>query len=355
MTKIAILGYGVVGSGVARLVGNCGALVEARRGVTLAVKSILDIREFPGDPLEKCFVNDFALIENDPEIEIVAETIGGVRHAYDFTKRALSAKKSVVTSNKELVATHGAELLALARENGVHYLFEAAVGGGIPIIHPLAQCLSADYITEVSGILNGTSNYILTRMKDNGFTFDEALAEAQKLGYAEADPTDDVQGNDTARKMCILASMLSGRRVYPEQIEAEGITGVTPEHLEEAEKNGYAVKLVGRIRQGKNGPPAVYVAPHLVRRGHPLHSTDDVFNGVLLSCDMTGDVFLYGRGAGDLPTASAVLSDILCATSTKDPLGGLDWGDIPTTVAFPGNVKDGPHHVFADGAEMRIL
>jgi homoserine dehydrogenase len=355
MTKVAILGYGVVGSGVAQLIHNCQALIEARRGAGLSVKSILDIRDFPDDPFAEIFVKDFKLIEDDPEVTIVVEAIGGVRHAYDFTKRALLAKKHVVTSNKELVATHGAELLALARTNMVHYLFEAAVGGGIPLIYPITQCLSVNHITEVAGILNGTSNYILTRMRDNGFTFEEALLEAQKLGYAESDPTDDVQGHDTSRKMCILASMLSGRCVHPDQVETEGIACVKPEHLEEAASAGCSIKLVGRIRQGKSGPPSVYVAPHMVKRGHPLHSTDDVFNGVLLGCDMTGDVFLYGRGAGKLPTASSVLSDIIACLCSSDPLGGLGWEDIPVTVAIPPAAKDGPHHIFADGTVMRVL
>jgi homoserine dehydrogenase len=355
MTKIAILGYGVVGSGVAQLIHESRALIEVRRGVAVSVKSILDIREFPGDIFENMFVKDFERVEKDSEINIVVEAIGGIGIAYEFTKRALAAKKHVVTPNKELVATHGAELLALARENRVHYLFEAAVGGGIPIIHPIAQCLSADRITEVSGILNGTSNYILTRMRDNGFTFDEALLEAQKLGYAESDPTDDVMGNDTARKMCVLASMLSGRSVHPDQVEAEGITDITLEHQKEAAEAGYSIKLLGRIRQGNGGPPAVYVAPHLVKQGHPLHSTDDVFNGVLLGCDVTGDVFLYGRGAGKLPTASAVLSDILACLCSSDPLGGFNWEDIPMPVAYPPKASDGPHHAFSDGTVMRIL
>jgi homoserine dehydrogenase len=353
--KIAVLGYGVVGSGVAQIIHDSQALVEARRGVALSVKSILDVREFPGDANEKLFVKDFSAIEEDPDISVVVEAIGGTRYAYEFTKRALLAKKSVVTPNKELVATHGAELLSVADENGVYYLFEAAVGGGIPIIRPITQCLSADRITEVSGILNGTSNYILTRMRDDGFSFEEALLEAQKLGYAESDPTDDVQGSDTARKMCILASMLSGRSVHPDQVDTEGITKITREHLDEAAAAGGSIKLVGRIRQGKGGPPAVYVAPHLVRRGHPLHSTDDVFNGVLLDCDKTGDVFLYGRGAGKLPTASSVLSDILACFDFGDPLGGMVWEDIPLTVAFPPGAADSAHHIFTDGTVMRVL
>jgi homoserine dehydrogenase len=344
MTNIAVLGYGVVGSGVAEVVTDSAALMEARCGIKLSLKSILDIRQFHGDPFSGHFVKDFATIENDPSVHVVVEAIGGTGAAYDFTRRALRSGKHVVTSNKELVAEHGAELLTLARS-----------GGGIPVIHPIAQCLSADRITEVAGILNGTSNYILTRMKDNGFTFDEALKEAQKLGYAESDPTDDVQGHDTARKMCILAAMLSGRSIHPDQVETEGITGITPKHLEEAVTAGYSIKLVGRVRQGKGGPPAVYVAPHLVKQGHPLHSTDDVFNGILLGCDMTGDVFLYGRGAGKLPTASAVLSDILSCLCSDDPLGGLDWKDIPLTIALPPDVLNGPHHVFTDGTAMRIL
>ncbi|MDR0292903.1 MAG: homoserine dehydrogenase [Oscillospiraceae bacterium] len=354
MKQVAILGYGIVGSGTAGVLRESAALIEARCGLTLGLKSILDIRQFPGDPFAGRFVSDFSAIETDSDVEIVVEAIGGTGAAYDFTKRALKAGKHVVTSNKELVAGHGAELLALARENRVNYLFEAAVGGGIPLIHPLTQCLTVNRICGISGILNGTSNYILTRMKENGFTFDEALLEAQKLGYAESDPTDDVMGSDTARKICILASLISGRQILPGRIRTEGIGGVTAEQLREAGGHGYAVKLLGRA-QFCGPKPLVYVAPHLIPKGHPLHSVDGVFNGVMLNGDIVGDVFFYGRGAGSRPTASAILSDILACLRRGDPLGGLAWEDIPVQVAAPPDISAGPSFTFSDGTAMRLL
>jgi homoserine dehydrogenase len=345
----------VVGSGVAGVLSETAALIEARRGIKLAVKSILDIRQFPGDPFAGHFVTDFSEIENDPSVGVVVEVIGGTRAAYDFTRRALRAGKHVVTSNKELVAGHGAELLTLARANGVHYLFEAAVGGGIPLIFPMAQCLSANRISDIAGILNGTSNYILTRMKDNGFTFDEALAEAQKLGYAEADPTDDIMGHDTARKICILASLACGRQVLPAHVQTEGIDKVTPEQLKEAAGNGYAIKLLGRAAVNGAQPPAVFVSPHLVPSGHPLFGVDDVYNGAVLDGDVAGPVFFRGKGAGKRPTASAVISDILTCLRCSDPLGGLEWNETPLNIAVPRAAEDGPHYTFAGGAVMRVL
>ena len=356
MTNIAILGYGVVGSGVAEVLSETAALVESRTGILLKVKSILDVRQFPDDPFSARFVSDFSAIEQDHTVKVVVESIGGVGAAYEFTKRALMAGMHVVTSNKELVAEHGAELIALGRINRAHYLFEAAVGGGIPLIHPLTQCLTGNRIFEIVGILNGTSNYILTRMKDNGFTFDEALLEAQKLGYAEADPTDDVMGHDSARKISILASLTYGRHIFPGSVQTEGISNITPEQLKEAGEHGYAVKLLGRAQIVQAASkPAVYVAPHLVPSSHPLHNVSDVFNGVLLSGDVTGDVFFYGRGAGKRPTASAILSDILDCLRSGDPLGGLAWDDIPAQVKAPLSVGSARHHTFADGTKMRIL
>jgi homoserine dehydrogenase len=356
MTNIAILGYGVVGSGVAEVLAETAALIDTRAGIKLSVKSILDVRSFPGDPFAAHFVQDFAAIEDDPSVNIVVEAIGGVNDAYDFTKRALRAGKHVVTSNKELVAERGAELLTLALTNRVHYLFEASVGGGIPLIHPLTQCLSANRISGIAGILNGTSNYILTRMRDNGFTFDEALVEAQKLGYAESDPTDDIMGHDSTRKICILASLLFGRQVLPSRVKTEGISSITPAQLSEAVDNGYAIKLIGRAQRIQSAePPRVYVAPHLVPRNHPLHNVEDVYNGILLSGNVVGDVFFYGRGAGKRPTASAVVSDILACLRRTDPLGGLAWDGIPVQVTPPGDAACGPHHVFADGTVMRVF
>jgi homoserine dehydrogenase len=356
MTQVAILGYGVVGSGVAEVLHETAALIDARAGVKLSTKAILDMRQFPDSPFARHFVTDFAEIEKDASISIVVEAIGGTGAAYEYTKRALKAGKHVVTSNKELVAERGAELLMLARSNRANYLFEAAVGGGIPLIHPLTQCLTANRISDIAGILNGTSNYILTRMRDNGFTFDEALLEAKKHGYAEADPTDDIMGHDSARKICILASLVFGRQVLPKRVQTEGISKITPEQLKEAADNGYAIKLLGRAQRFQSGePPFVYVEPHLVPRGHPLFNVDDVFNGILLNGNIVGDVFFYGRGAGKRPTASAVVSDMLACLRNSDPLGGLAWDDIPVQVTAPRNIKDDAHHTFADGTVMRVL
>jgi homoserine dehydrogenase len=356
MTGISILGFGVVGSGVAEVIAESGSLIETRCGIKLELKSILDIRQFPDSPFANLFVADFGAVENDKSVDIVVESIGGTGAAFDFTRRALRAGKHVVTSNKELVAEHGAELMKLALTNNVYYLFEASVGGGIPLIHPITQCLSANRISSIAGILNGTSNYILTRMKDNGFTFDEALLEAQKLGYAETDPTDDIMGYDSARKICILASLACGRQVLPSRIQIEGISGITPTQLTEAGQNGYAVKLLGRMTLGREGDkPLVYVAPHLIPPGHPLAGINDVFNGVTLGTDVVGDVLFYGRGAGKRPTASAVVSDIVSCLRCSDPLGGLAWDDIPLFVKTPCDIREGPHHTFADGTVMRVL
>jgi homoserine dehydrogenase len=356
MTKVAILGYGVVGSGVAEVLSGSAAMIEVRRGIALSVKTILDIRRFPGDAFEDCFVSSFDEIENDPEIKIVVETIGGTGAAYDFTKRALQAGKHVVTSNKELVCGYGPELMALAREKHVNYLFEAAVGGGVPLIHPLTQCLSANHILSVSGILNGTCNYILTRMKDNGFTFDEALVEAQKHGYAEADPTNDIRGYDTARKISILASLVAGRQVPPKSVQTEGITHITPQHLKEAEDKGLAIKLLGKADIPVSGPPTVYVEPHVIALGHPFHEVNDIFNCVMVTGDVVGDVYFYGKGAGKLPTASAVVSDIVTCLLSKNPLGGFSWHEIPVQVVAPDKPESSPCcFKFSDGYCMRML
>ncbi len=348
MTQIAILGYGIVGCGVDEVVKECSASEEKRSGISLAVKTILDIREID----DRRVVSDFSLIESDPDIAVVVESIGGRGAAYDFTKRALRAKKHVVTSNKELVAEHGAELLALAKENGVHYLFEASVGGGIPIIHPFCHCMGANTITDVTGILNGTSNYILTHMGQNGTSFEDALKEAQKLGYAEADPSADVDGLDCARKICILADLAFGRHVPPAYVSVEGIRSLTAAHLAEAGKAGYAIKLLGRayIRDGEL--PRVYAAPHLVPLIHPLASVSDVFNAVMLRGSVAGDVMFYGRGAGARPTASAIVSDVLDCVRSNNPLCGRAWSADPLDIAPPETASG---YTFADGMKLRVL
>ena len=311
MVNVAILGFGTVGSGVAEVLTTNGGLIDHRVDDLVRLKYILDVRDFPDSPYAGLFVKDFAVIENDPELDIVVETIGGAKIALDFTTRALKAGKSVVTSNKELVATHGYELLQLARANGCSYLFEASVGGGIPILRPLPSCLAANELEQVTGILNGTTNYILTRMIRAGLTFDQALAEAQANGYAEKDPTADVDGHDACRKICILAALAFGRHVYPDQVPTQGIRGVTLEDVAYADSMGCKIKLLGRAIRQPEGKVCAFVAPHLVPGENPLAGVEDVFNAIAVTGNAIGDVMFYGRGAGKLPTASAVVADVI--------------------------------------------
>ena len=311
MVNVAILGFGTVGSGVAEVLTTNGGLIDHRVDDLVRLKYILDVRDFPDSPYAGLFVKDFAVIENDPELDIVVETIGGAKIALDFTTRALKAGKSVVTSNKELVATHGYELLRLARANGCSYLFEASVGGGIPILRPLTSCLAANELEQVTGILNGTTNYILTRMIRAGLTFDQALAEAQANGYAEKDPTADVDGHDACRKICILASLAFGRHVHPEQVPTQGIRNVTLADADYAASADYKIKLLGRALRQPEGKVCAFVAPHLVPGDNPLSGVEDVFNAIAVTGNAIGDVMFYGRGAGKLPTASAVVADVI--------------------------------------------
>ena len=311
MVNVAILGYGTVGSGVAEVLTKNGGLIDQRADELIRLKYILDVRDFPDSPYRDRFVKDFSVIEQDPEVNIVVETIGGATIALDFTTRALKAGKSVVTSNKELVATHGYELLQLAHKNGCSYLFEASVGGGIPILRPLTSCLAANELTQVTGILNGTTNYILTRMIKAGLTFDQALKEAQDNGYAEKDPTADVDGHDACRKICILAALAFGEHVYPDQVPTQGIRGVTLEDVAYADSRGYKIKLLGRAIRQPGGKVCAFVAPHLVPGENPLAGVEDVFNAIAVTGNAIGDVMFYGRGAGKLPTASAVVADVI--------------------------------------------
>lgn len=311
MVNVAILGFGTVGSGVAEVLTTNGGLIDHRVDDLVRLKYILDVRDFPDSPYADLFVKDFAVIENDPELDIVVETIGGAKIALEFTTRALKAGKSVVTSNKELVATHGYELLQLAREHGCSYLFEASVGGGIPILRPLTSCLAANELEQVTGILNGTTNYILTRMIRAGLTFDQALAEAQANGYAEKDPTADVDGHDACRKICILASLAFGRHVHPDQVPTQGIRNVTLADADYAASADYKVKLLGRALRRPEGKVCAFVAPHLVPGDNPLSGVEDVFNAIAVTGNAIGDVMFYGRGAGKLPTASAVVADVI--------------------------------------------
>ena len=341
MIHAAVLGYGTVGSGVVELIHMNRDHIAQKLEQELNVKYILDIREFPQSPFADRFVKSFDVIENDPSVKVVAEVIGGVTFAYDYTVRALKAGKSVVTSNKELVAQKGHELLALAKKHNVNYFFEASVGGGIPIIRPMHRCMAANELTEVYGILNGTTNYILTKMIEDGESFADALKEAQMLGYAEADPTADVEGLDACRKICILASLAFGHHVYPKDVRAEGITGIASEDVAIAQENGFAVKLIGQARRRADGRYRVLVSPALVPADCLLSQMRDVFNGVLLRGNAVGDLFFSGRGAGKLPTASAVVADILDAAKHFEYLKGWGWQEeTPGAVLRPEEEED---------------
>lgn len=326
MISIAILGFGTVGSGVAEVLAKNGAHIDEKVHVPIRLKYILDVRDFPDSPFGDKVVHDFSIIENDPEVGIVVETIGGARIARDFTERALRAGKSVVSSNKELVAACGYELLQIAKEHDVSYLFEASVGGGIPIIRPLSQCLAANELSEICGILNGTTNYILTRMIRAGLSFEAALQEAQANGYAEQDPTADIEGHDACRKICILSSLAFGRHVYPDQVPTEGITKVTLADVAYADAAGRKIKLLGRAIKQPDGKICAFVAPHLVSGEDPLAGVEDVFNAITVKGDAIGDVMFYGRGAGKLPTASAVVADVMDAAKHLKTRKYLDWG-----------------------------
>ncbi len=307
---IAILGFGVVGSGCADVLETNKKLIAQRCGFEIEVKYILDLRDFPDSPFADKVIHDYNIILNDPEVELVAEMMGGSHPALEFSLSAMNAKKSVVTSNKEVVATHGLELLACAHENGVSYMFEASVGGGIPVIHTIDTSLVQNDIKEVSGILNGTTNYILTQMTDKGADFTSSLKEAQAKGYAEANPAADVDGIDTCRKIAILAALSFGKLLPTDKIHTEGICAVDVNDIKIAGDNGYAIKLIGKT-YSENGKICAYVCPMLVGRGDPLATVNDVFNGIKITGDAVGEVMLYGRGAGKLPTASAVVSDII--------------------------------------------
>jgi len=325
MVKVAVLGYGVVGSGVAEVITGNGAGISKRADDLIELKYILDVRDFPDSPFADKFVHDFAVIEADPEVNVVVETIGGVGAALDFTERALKAGKSVVSSNKELVAAHGRRLLDLAAEKGVVYLFEASVGGGIPILRPLSECMAANEIQEICGIVNGTANYIFTRMVQDGIPFEEALKGAQANGYAEQDPTADVEGMDTCRKLCILSSIAYGWHLLPEQVPTKGITKITLADEAYAAVSGYRIKLLGRAIAQEDGSVCPFVEPHFVSLQDPLGGVEDVFNAIKVKGDAVGDVMFYGRGAGKLPTASAVVADVIAAARKLTRAGYHAW------------------------------
>lgn len=312
MVNVAVLGYGTVGSGVVEVLGRNAKVLEKNAGEEINLKYVLDLKEFPGTPIEKKVVHDFNIILNDDEVSVIVEVMGGVNPAYSFVKSALLKGKSVCTSNKELVAKHGAELLGIAAQKNVNFFFEASVAGGIPIIRPLEQCITADEILEVSGILNGTTNFMLTKMEKEGASYDDVLKEAQKLGYAERNPEADVEGFDAGRKIAILSSIVCRKQVDFENVYTEGITGVTAEDFAYAAKLGVTIKLVAKSCVTADGM-YVMVTPRMLRYGKPLASVHDVVNAVCVKGNMLGDVMFYGAGAGKLPTASAVVSDIVDA------------------------------------------
>ncbi len=316
---VAVMGYGVVGSGVVELFGkNHDSIVRRSTQSEMEIRYILDLRDFPGDPNEKKFIKDFNMILQDKEVKIVVETMGGLHPAFEYVLACLKAGKSVVTSNKELVAAKGYDLLQAAEENNVNFLFEASVGGGIPIIRPISQCLAANEIDEIAGILNGTTNFILTRMIEDQMSFEDALHLAQENGYAEKDPTADIEGIDACRKICILASLAFGKHVYPDGVYTEGITKIHLRDVEYIRAWGGVIKLLGRAKRLEDGRISAMVSPAVVKRHSQLAGVDDVFNAILVRGDAIGDVVFYGRGAGKMPTASAVVADVIdCAKHLK--------------------------------------
>ncbi len=335
MIFIAILGHGVVGSGVAEVLHNNAAGIAAKAGEPIRVKRILDLRTFPELPYADKFTQNFDDILQDKEIRIVVETMGGLHPAYDFVKACLQNGKSVVTSNKELVAAKGDELLAIARENNLNFLFEASVGGGIPILRPIDQCLAANEVFEVAGILNGTTNFMLTKMIREKMSFDGALALAQKLGYAERNPAADIEGTDACRKICILASLAFGKHVLPEEVYTEGITGITETDVAYAAAYGGVIKLVGRVIRTEDRHLYCMVAPMILPCSNLLANVDDVYNGIMVRGDSVGDVVFVGRGAGKLPTASAVVADVIDEVKHLAARKYLFWGP-----GEPGYVRD---------------
>lgn len=327
MVEIAVMGYGTVGSGVVEVLARHADSIARRAKEQIGIKYILDLRDFPGSPFEDKFTKSFDTILNDPEVRIVVEVMGGLHPAYDYVRKCLENGKSVVTSNKELVAAKGAELLKIAQKNNLNFLFEASVGGGIPIIRPISQCLAANEVVGIAGILNGTTNFILTKMIREKKGFDETLALAQKLGYAERDPSADIKGYDACRKICILASLAYGKHVYPEQVHTEGITNITLRDVEYAAAWGGVVKLIGMVKRTPDKKVQIIVCPMFVSHESQLATVDDVFNGIMVRGDSTGDVVFYGKGAGKLPTASAVVADVIDCVKHFKARKYLYWDD----------------------------
>ena len=327
MKNVAVMGYGTVGSGVVEVLMTNKDAIAKKVGEELNVKYVLDLRDVPGDPVQEIITHNFDDILNDEEVTVVAEVMGGIEPAYTFTKKCLLAGKSVCTSNKALVEKHGAELLAIAKEKNVNYLFEASVGGGIPIIRPISQCLAANEICEIAGILNGTTNFILTKMIAEGMAFEDALKLAQDKGYAEKDPTADVEGFDALRKICILASLCFGTHVYPDGIYSEGISKITLEDVAFAESYDAVIKLIARAKKLSENKITVMVTPCFVKNSSMLSGVSGVFNACLVRGDMTGDVLMYGKGAGKLATASAVVGDVIDSAANDKERKFFGWAD----------------------------
>ena len=338
MVNIAVLGYGTVGSGVVEVIDTNGAGINQRIGEKLQVKYVLDLKDFPGDPVQEKIVHDFETIIQDEEINIVVEVMGGIEPAYTFVKRSLLAGKSVATSNKALVAKHGAELLSIAKEKNINFLFEASVGGGIPIIRPLNSSLTADEIEEITGILNGTTNYMLTKMFYEGADYDTVLKEAQANGYAERNPEADVEGYDACRKIAILSSLISGNQVDFEDIYCEGITKITTEDMKYAKTMGTTIKLLASSKRDGSRLHAI-VAPCMLYPEHPLYNVNGVFNAIFVHGNVLGDAMFYGSGAGKLPTASAVVADVVDAAKHLNRNIMTMWKQEKLTLEDKGDAK----------------
>lgn len=339
MINIAVLGYGTVGSGVVEVINTNQDSINRRAGDEIRIKYVLDLRDFPGDPVQEVLVHDYETIVNDPEVDIVVEVMGGLEPAHTFVKRALEAGKSVATSNKALVAKFGPELMNIARNKNINFLFEASCGGGIPIIRALNQSLTADQIDEVTGILNGTTNYMLTKMDMEGSRFESVLKKAQEKGYAEADPTADVEGYDACRKIAILSSLAYGKFLNYEKIHTEGITRITPEDMEYARAMGMSIKLLATSRKLSEDSYYAVVAPFLVGKNNPLYSVNDVYNGIFVHGNVLGDAMFYGSGAGKLPTASAVVADVVDEAKHLHENMPNEWNDQPLPLADPDQVS----------------
>lgn len=356
MAKIAVLGHGVVGSGVCEVLKENSESISKRAGESIEVKRVLDLREFPELDYSDKFTKDYNDILNDDEISVIAEVMGGISPAYEYTKAALEKGKSVVTSNKELVAQKGAELLRIAKEHSANYFFEASVGGGIPIIRPMHICLAANEISEIAGILNGTTNFILTKMIKEQMTFETALKLAQDLGYAERNPAADVEGIDACRKICILASLAFGKEVHPDYVETKGITEITLEDVAYAESYDSVIKLIASAKKIENSEKIeCTVSPAFVKKSSRLASIDDVYNGVLVKGNAIGDVVFYGKGAGKLPTASAVVGDIIDEVKADKTSNSLFWEEYEGNVVMPQEKCESKYYVRVNGENDTVV